>query len=245
MGSALSRCGAGDLLEAGHRGKALGIPELRAAAKPVRADEDGVERRQRGRRRRSVLLPGSQTEALANRGRGPVSYEGSLRKVVWPVSKPTRSLSRPTSWTPTRFVAPWADVTRFTSPQMPTYATAWNIRGSHWRDILAGYPGAVRCLTAEADDRGEPRAFRAHPGWIAERRQGFPGYGQAFLMRRSGVGLRTLVDRLDLRVVGVRSRGEIPRSRRQRREPPRPAAPQSCWCALDSRGRGFQRYRER
>jgi hypothetical protein len=55
--------------------------------------------------------------------------------------------------------------------------------------ILAGYPGAVRCLTAEADDRGEPRAFRAHPGWTAERRQGFPGYGQAFLMRRSGGGV--------------------------------------------------------
>lgn len=42
---------------------------------------------------------------------------------------------------------------------------------------------------AEADDRGEPRAFReflaAHPGWTAERRQRFGRYGQAFVMRRS------------------------------------------------------------
>jgi O-methyltransferase len=46
---------------------------------------------------------------------------------------------------------------------------------------------------AEADDRGEPRAFREflaeHPEWTAERRQRFSRYGQAFILRRSVEGL--------------------------------------------------------
>ncbi len=45
---------------------------------------------------------------------------------------------------------------------------------------------------AEADDRGEPRAFReflaARPDWSAERRQRYGRYGQAFVMRRSRSG---------------------------------------------------------
>jgi O-methyltransferase len=46
---------------------------------------------------------------------------------------------------------------------------------------------------AEADDRGEPRAFReflaGHPDWTADRRQRFSRYGQAFVMRRCVEGL--------------------------------------------------------